>query len=145
MKLAAFCLALATCGQAPKDTVGCLRYEPVVVELTGTLVVAMEYGPPGYGENPAKDQRVQVLMIKLDRPVDVCGDPESETNQSAFRDVRRIQLITDDKDYRPWIGRRVVIRGTLSEAITGHHYTDVLLTVRELREASNGEVGRRSG
>jgi len=37
--------------------------------------------------------------------------------------------------YRPLMGKRIVARGMLFGAQTGHHHTDVLLTVSELRLA----------
>lgn len=133
MKTVLTCLMLLACSQVPPQPVGCLHYEPAVVELTGELVEVEEYGPPGYGEDPATDQRVKVPMLKLAKPVNVCGDPNSDTNQSSFSGLDRIQVVTDDQDYRDWIDRRVTVRGTLSEAMTGHHYTNVLLTIKEVQ------------
>jgi hypothetical protein len=45
-----------------------------------------------------------------------------------------VQLILNREGYgrlRPYVGRRVTLRGTLSGAITGHHHAPLLLTVIE--------------
>jgi hypothetical protein len=47
-----------------------------------------------------------------------------------------IRLHAHTTKYRPLMGKHIVARGSLFTAQTGHHHTDVLLTVSELR-ASN--------
>lgn len=109
-------------------------YEPVVVELTGRIVWEMHYGPPNYGDDPKHDRQGNYPILKLDRPIDVRGDPKDEVNSEAHRGVDRIQLVVTDgrPRFRGLIGKPVKVRGALFNAHLGHHYTPVLLTVQKV-------------
>jgi|SRR5882672_4463542 len=113
-----------------------LHYEPVLVQLSGTVVIESQFGPPNYGENPATDMQVKIAVLELDRPVSVVGDPKDEFNQESVDNIQRMQLV-DLKGGRfsPYAGKHVRVSGTLFHAITGHHYTDVLLTVRTIQQS----------
>lgn len=129
-------LALASvicCSQGRESSSDCLKYEPAVVQLAGELVQVERFGPPGYGEHPAEDQRVRVPILRLDTPIDVYGDMTSELNWEGFERIRKLQLIMDDHNPDRWLRSHVRVHGTLSQAMTGHHYTDVVLTVSEIR------------
>lgn len=110
----------------------CLQYEPATVRLDGQLVQESRYGPPGYGDNPSRDQLVSVLFLRVDQPFSVCGDPDSELNQESFEAIELVQLIVTDIEYSGLIGESVVVRGRLSQALTGHHYTQVFLRAQEI-------------
>ena len=47
------------------------RYDTAGVRLEGTLTERKEYGPPGYGETPSKDERTTILVLKLSSPISV--------------------------------------------------------------------------
>ncbi len=113
-----------------------LHYEPAVVQLSGTVVIESQFGRPNYGENPATDEQVKIAVLELDRPVSVVGDPKSDFNQESVDNIQRMQLV-DLKGGRfsPYAGKHVRVSGTLFHAITGHHYTDVLLTVRTIQQS----------
>jgi uncharacterized protein DUF4431 len=124
-------LGCARAGASP-----CLHFEPEEVTLRGTLTALSRYGPPGYGENPTPDEKVQVPVLNLDQPVEVCGNKTNPDglNTGTYHVVRQIQLV--------WLGsfdgylqRHIVVTGTLFEAITAHHWTAVLLTVKHLQLA----------
>ena len=111
-------------------------YEPAVVQLGGTLIVEKRFGPPNYGEDPATDAQLRIPMLLLASPVNVRGDPNDDLNNTTVTGVRKIQLIflTGGPAYKRLIGKSVVVAGTLSQAMTGHHFTPVVLTVSEVRE-----------
>jgi hypothetical protein len=113
-----------------------VSYEPAVVQLGGTLVTRVRYGPPNYGEDTARDQRIEVPLLLLSRPISVRGDSTSETNRETFRDVWELQLVFPVGDQAPasLFNRTVVATGTLSRAISGHHFTEVVLMVKTLVE-----------
>jgi len=106
-----------------------LAYEPATVELRGTLALEQKYGPPNYGENPESDEKVRVPILVLSEPVDVQGDPRSDLNGEAVRDVRKVQLVFKSRSYQRLVDKNVVATGTLFHAHTGHHYPDVLMNV----------------
>jgi hypothetical protein len=77
--------------------------------------------------------RRQIAVLRLDRSVSVEGDPNSDLNHGSYSDVERIQLVTLNRQpFSPYAGKRVEVVGTLFEKITGHHYTDVLIIVRQI-------------
>jgi len=109
-----------------------LTYEPTVVDLTGQLGSELHYGPPNYGEDPDHDAKVEVLVLTLTSPVAVRGDVSGPLNRRTVENIKKVQLIfgTAKTPDRTLMGERVRVRGTLSEAESGHHYTDVVLSVR---------------
>ncbi len=116
-----------------------LDYEPAVVELAGKLVVEHKYGPPNYGENPKTDQKVRVPILTLSEPINVRGDPKSQINDSmSVEGATRIQLVfvVGGPDWKQSIEKKVRVKGTLFHAITGHHYTAVLVEVQEIQKQS---------
>jgi hypothetical protein len=108
-----------------------LSYEPEVVEIEGRLMVQRKYGPPNFGENPRTDSKVRVPLLVLSEVVNIRGDPRDAVN-SEVRAVRRIQLVFFDTSYKKFIGKRVLVKGTLFHANTGGHYTDVVMSVRSI-------------
>jgi len=111
-----------------------LSYEPATVELEGRVVIRSKYGPPNYGENPKTDQKGKYLFLVLTKPINVRGTEGDGHNAQSVEGAREIQLIlTDGKpSHKNLIGKNVVVKGTLFHAHTGHHYTDLVLTVRSL-------------
>jgi hypothetical protein len=142
MKLAALLisflslLASSLNGQADSQAGSWLAYEPAVVNLEGKLVVLAKYGPPNFGKSPRTDQKLKVPVLVLSHRVNVKGTPGSELNSESIQGVRQIQLVflTNEIPYRYLVRKEVAVRGTLFRAHTGHHYTDVLLTVQQITE-----------
>lgn len=113
-----------------------LSYEPAVVELEGKLIVEWKYGPPNYGEQPKTDATERVPVLVLVKPVSVRGNPQDALNKESVEGVRRIQLnlFNLETPYKQFIGKRVLVKGTLFHAMTGHHYTKVVMNVRSIEE-----------
>jgi uncharacterized protein DUF4431 len=112
-----------------QDT-GWLHYAPEVVRLQGKVTTVVRFGPPGYGENPDTDAVEIPIILVLAAPVRI----ERKTN------ITHIQLVFHERDfpdYRNFINKEVVITGTLFEAFTGHHATDVLLEVETVKVISS--------
>lgn len=112
----------------------CEHYAPRSVTLSGELTQVQKYGPPNYGENPKTDARVRVLVLKLPRTLNVCGDPTSDINTESEKNVREVQLVMSDSSAKHLVGRAVIATGTLFHSHTGHHYTKVLMNVSEIRK-----------
>jgi hypothetical protein len=108
----------------------CLPYGPVSVTLSGRVVLATFFGPPGYGEDPKRDTRERYGLLQLRRPICVGGRPGDDVNGDTEQDVRAVQLVFNDgRAVRRLVGRRVSLSGTLFHQHTGHHHTAVLLSV----------------
>jgi hypothetical protein len=118
---------------------GCLAYEPVNVELTGTILRKTFPGPPNY-ESVARGDTPEVhWLLELSSPICMTADAADPDIYPARRDIREIQLaFPDAKTYareKNLVGKSVVAKGTLFGSHTGHHHTAVVLTVSSLSKA----------
>ena len=111
-----------------------LSYEPAMVELEGRLVIQNEYGPPNFGENPRTDRKEKVPVLVLAKPINVRGTPGDEYTATSVEETARIQLVFIDTSpaYKQLIGKKILVKGSLFHAHTGHHYTPVLIKVSSL-------------
>ena len=111
-----------------------LSYQPTVVELKGTLSVKTYYGPPNYGENPDTDAREELPILILNKSINVCGnpDPKAGFDRKSVEDLREMQLVLK-MPHKEFIGKTVLVKGTLFHAFTGHHHTEVLMEVRSIK------------
>ena len=111
----------------------CITYEPNTISLYGRITRKVFAGPPNY-ENVAKgDEAEQVWVLRLNRPVCVAASAQWE----AEANVSEIQLVFGEGSsqynrYESLLGKKVVAKGRLFQAHTGHHHTKVLLTVRSI-------------
>lgn len=107
-------------------------YWPAVVELKGKLGIKTFFGPPNFGENPETDSKERSWILSLDKPINVRGQtsPDPGLNDSV-ENVRELQLVLP-KPHRELIGKKVIVKGTLFHAHTGHHHTDVLMDVQSI-------------
>jgi hypothetical protein len=112
----------------------CITYEPNTINLYGRITRKVFAGPPNY-ENVAKgDEAEQVWVLRLNRPVCVAASAQWE----AEANVSEIQLVFGEgisqyNRYESLLGKKVVAKGRLFHAHTGHHHTRVLLTVRSIK------------
>jgi tRNA nucleotidyltransferase (CCA-adding enzyme) len=107
-----------------------LPYAPTTVELRGTMLKVVKYGPPGYGENPKSDAKYQIPMLLLVEPARVKGNSTSPVNKEDLTNVSFVQLIflnTPANEYWRYVDLEIIATGTLFRAETGHHYTDLLM------------------
>ena len=124
---------VATLTSVPPPVAGraaCLRYGPATTRITGTLARHMFYGAPGFGEDPKHDE--QETGFYLDLPAPVCTLAGRDEYDRPLERVRRVQLVLNSAGYarlRPYLGKRVTLRGTLFGASTGHHHAPILLDV----------------
>ncbi len=125
-----------------------LSYEPAKVQLSGIVITQHFYGPPNFGEDPKTDQKVQVLELKLDAPVDVIAIPPTGIGKDTYAhrgadaesayNVKRIGLV--DVQYPAhnldaYLGRRVVVSGVLYHQDNALQYTTILLEVDKISPA----------
>jgi hypothetical protein len=112
----------------------CITYEPNTINLYGRITRKVFAGPPNY-ENVAKgDEAEQVWVLRLNRPVCVAASAQWE----AEANVSEIQLVFGEgssqyNKYESLLGKKVVAKGRLFHAHTGHHHAKVLLTVRSIK------------
>ena len=102
------------------------------ITLKGTIEQKTFPGPPNYDDITKNPENYWIL--KLRDPVDVAKDPDSPAPDESQpqKDVREIQLVTDYGKYRQFLGREVVVTGSLWQGFTVHHKTAVLMDVEEI-------------
>ena len=111
------------------------HFEPEISTLTGSVKLEVFYGPPGYGENPKTDKKEPTYILHLPKPINVIAtDPEDELNYTA-RNITKIQLVNSGNfKISSFNNKTVKVSGTFFSAHTGHHHTDVLLTIKAISE-----------
>lgn len=105
----------------------CVPYAPQVVDLKGTLVREVRYGPPNYGENPKTDKRMRIWVLKLSQPISMCSDPTG----SALEGIREVQVFFKQAP-TTLRGRVVHARGTVEQATLGPQLTPVVMYVQRV-------------
>ncbi len=131
--LICFCLASfqnLKQGQQKPHTI--YKFEPAVSTLTGILKAQVFYGPPGYGESPKIDKKETAFILNLTKPITVIADPDDEDGlNSTTQNVTKIQLVSLGKlRLGEYNNKTIKVSGTFFSAISGHHHTDVLLTLK---------------
>jgi hypothetical protein len=122
-------------GAPDKEEKVWLDYWPAVVELEGNLRIKTLFGPPNFGENPETDSKERSWIMSLSRPISVRGKADSDLGlDSVVEDVRELQLVLR-KPRKDLIGKKVIVKGTLFHAHTGHHHTEVLMDVQSIRRS----------
>lgn len=95
------------------------------IDLFGTLTNnELFYGPPNYGENPKTDKKSYPYMLKLDKPI-----------KMGVVEIAKVQVVPSIKNIKSvnnFLNKHVKIEGTLFFALTGHHYTPILIEVDEV-------------
>lgn len=122
-------LFLLTIQPAPQQ---CLTYEPDTVALQGTIRRHTFPGPPNYESVAKGDAAERVWVLHLVKPICVSASSDWE-KETGVSDVQLV-ITNGYSQYRKFLGRKVVVSGTMYRAHTGHHHTKVLLTVGSIKE-----------
>ncbi|MCX5788462.1 MAG: DUF4431 domain-containing protein [Elusimicrobia bacterium] len=112
-----------------------LHYGDPPVVLVGTLATEVFYGPPSYGENPATDAKEKPFILTLNSPVDV----KAGADDQAEKNVKKVTLVFDPAEVsmKPFLGKKVQVKGTLFHSFNGHHHTPVLIDVQKIHATEN--------
>ncbi len=111
----------------------CLKYEPAIVTLEGSLSTKVVPGPPGYVSAARGDMPETIVMLELDAPICVLSDGNSYYNIRSHGKIEKVQLEVPIADAKRWVGKRVRATGSLFGAHTRHHRTPIGLRVAGLR------------
>jgi hypothetical protein len=114
----------------------CLEYEPQVVEMRGALSVETFPGPPNFSDLAKGDKPERVWILTLSQPICVSANTSDELYRAVPK-ATRVQVGFADFDgykrYESMLGHDVVVSGSLFPAHTGHHHTDILMTIRTIK------------
>jgi hypothetical protein len=120
---------IALIGCAAVSASACEKYGLPNTTLAGTLSVETFFGPPGYGESPDTDAKERQAILHLAQPLCTVASDDAPAGQ----DQVKVTLVPmQPLDLRAFVGKAVAVRGSLFHAITGHHHTDVLITLDDL-------------
>ena len=111
-------------------------YSPEKISLCGEVLSDIRYGPPNYGETPETDVKLTVYKLKLKQSITVgTSDSLSEVNTDIFKDIIEVQLVsTNHGSMNSLLGKNVVIRGELEQAVSGEDFLPVILVVDSVIE-----------
>jgi hypothetical protein len=107
------------------------------VQLEGLLNERTFYGPPGFGETPAKDAQEKQLILKLEKPITVNRLRDVSADKSScwgdFPNITKVQLFVFPPDKageaRKLVGKMVVAEGKLHEGDAPSEHTKVVMDV----------------
>lgn len=136
-------LLLNSCSLAPEkqlssSTEKCLNYEPDVIQLEGELYKKSFPGPPNYEDIRKGDEEEIYWLIKTVKPF--CVKKGSYVEGDELHGLSEVQLVMSSKldiykTKRSLLNKKIKVQGTLFPQHTGHHKTEVLLTVESLEKA----------
>ena len=117
----------------------CLNYEPESTFLTGKIVRKTFPGRPNYESIKEGDEPETYWILVSAEPLCLNGKKDKNGKQlyNPESNVYQVQLVFMGNEYRTYrnlVGKNVIVRGSLFSMQTGHHHTNVLIAVKELRE-----------
>ena len=113
--------------------------------LSGVVIRRREYGPPGWGEDPAYDSKWYAWFLKLDREITLVTAAEAYTGKLGR--VREVQLRGRQEHhsgYDEFLGRHVIARGSLYLPSAPTDVGNALLDTRSIVFGSTRVCGRKT-
>jgi hypothetical protein len=111
--------------------------EPLAVQ--GILQIGEFFGPPNYGEQPESDRVERSYFLQL--PAPLATQVQSVAALARITEASRssyfLQVVLPERERsqaKALIGKRVRVWGTLTESLTAHHRTPVLVEVHKLSQ-----------
>ncbi len=97
------------------------------IVLTGNIVLKDIYGPPNYGDNPESDRIETYYFLILDTPITI-------KFENTDKSISGLQLVFPPDFKKPEYSPETtyLVYGEPFIAHTGHHHSDVLISVEEI-------------
>lgn len=118
----------------------CLNYEPEKNQLIGLLYSKSFPGPPNYEDIKKGDKEEIYWLIKTTKVFCVNDTKDNWAgkilNQSEVQLIIMPSALNLYKTKKSLLGKNVIVKGTLFPQMSGHHKTNVLITVESLEEAN---------
>ncbi len=108
-------------------------YEPSVSTVSGILTLEKFWGPPGYGEDTTVDKVETEYILVLEKPITVVANDSSGNFEETRSGIFKLEIVAGT-NLDQFLGKRVTMTGGFFGAVTGHHHTDVLLTLVKIAE-----------
>lgn len=126
--------------QLLSQTVECLNYYPQKVQLIGLLYKKTFPGPPNYEDIHKGDKKEIQWLIKTTK--DFCVNDSKDDWAGKLVNQSEVQLVLLSSVFDFYttksslLGQQVIVKGTLFPQMSGHHRTQVLITVESLEKAN---------
>lgn len=111
-------------------------FEPDISVIIGTLKVEMFYGPPNFGDSPETDSKEYSYILYPVHTINVIqkSDKEQDFNFTT-NDIVKFQLVPiSEISLHPLVNKKIKVTGIFFGQHTGHHHTDVLLSVTKVEK-----------
>ncbi len=132
-RLAMVFLILLATAPLPAQESEWLAFHPSVARIQGKLIRIQKYGQPSYGENPDKDEKVEVAILILKSPIRVKANTASSVNNQSVTNVSFVQILFPPemvKTQEKYFDQEIVLAGNLMRGYKGEHTTDVVMQVK---------------
>ncbi len=106
------------------------QYEPAISIITGTLTKENFWCPPTFGEDTLSDKKEICPILLIDNPITIKADSSDVVNETKTN-VSKIQLLTN-LNLENYFYKKLLVKGKLFCAQTGHHHTEVLISATEI-------------
>ncbi|EJH7011976.1 DUF4431 domain-containing protein [Salmonella enterica] len=96
------------------------------ITLTGVLKKEMVYGPPGWGEHPQNDEKMNYWFLYPDK-VPECFNAVDDDTRHYSKKMQIIMVDNQYNEYRTLLGKDVKLSGQIIFANSPYHSTPVLI------------------
>jgi hypothetical protein len=106
-------------------------------QLTGTIKSETFPGLPNYDSIKKGDEPETYWILVTHKPY--CGQGEDFSNPGQMiteKNQSRFQLVLTPEQYKQWKGllhNKIVVKGSIFIAHTGHHHTPLLIEVTDIK------------
>ncbi|HET7632726.1 MAG TPA: hypothetical protein VFK16_10470 [Gemmatimonadaceae bacterium] len=125
-------------GPSTLDT--CVWPDRGSVQIRGTVRREQRFGPPGYGETPKRDEKLEIFVLHTPKRIRFCGDTAIKHPAPVPELVENFQLTgaVDTTELRRLIGTQQTVFGRFVRQVWGSDFTPILIRVDSLA----GGLGR---
>jgi hypothetical protein len=118
--------------RASASAAECEKYKVLTTRLSGAIHIETFFGPPNYGESPETDSKEQQAILRLIKPLCTVASEDD----SAERDQVEVTLAPmGEINLQAFVGKRVMVSGSLFHGFTAHHHTPVLIAISQAPKA----------
>jgi len=116
---------------------GYYSYEPAISTISGIVRLEKFYGRFNFGGSPESDEREDSWILYPENPLNMNQSSDIESNNEKIG-VTTIHLTeTKGLDLASYDGKVLLISGSLSGAISGHHHAKVIMNVLKVKVDEN--------
>jgi hypothetical protein len=120
--------------QSYAQTVNCYNYEPDKVILCGKIVKQVFPSSPNYDSLNKSDKKDTCWILTLKKYICIAGKKDNDIDVFE-KDIKNVQLIFLENSfnkYHKMLNQKVLVSGSLTHQISGHHHTKILFIVNSI-------------